>query len=104
MCDMHLSFIPKPAVVCYICCAVCAAQIADTLVVKPGGAAAENLCNTATKLWDKVSYILNDDQEVRAAAPCCLLLSTTAASQSFVRVFCFPTVCCCSVEVCRRVP
>jgi hypothetical protein len=34
-------------------------------VVKPGGAAPENLCGVATKLWDKVSYILNDDQEVR---------------------------------------
>ncbi|WIA33317.1 hypothetical protein OEZ86_006455 [Tetradesmus obliquus] len=40
-----------------------ALQIADTLVVKPGGAAPENLCGVATKLWDKVSYILNDDQE-----------------------------------------
>lgn len=44
---------------------ILALQIADTLVVKPGGAAPENLCGVATKLWDKVSYILNDDQEVR---------------------------------------
>ncbi|KAF6251518.1 global transcription factor [Scenedesmus sp. NREL 46B-D3] len=40
-----------------------ALQVADTLVVKPSGAAPENLCGAATKLWDKVSYILNDDQE-----------------------------------------
>jgi hypothetical protein len=48
-------------------------QIADTVVVKPGGAAPENLCGAATKLWDKVSYILNDDQEV--GCRCCSLLA-----------------------------
>eukprot|EP00775_Hariotina_reticulata_P011875 gene11875-12019_t len=40
-----------------------ALQIADTVVVKPGGASAENLCTAATKAWDKVSYTLNDEQE-----------------------------------------
>lgn len=40
------------------------AQIADTVVVRPNGQTPENMCNAATKAWDKVSYILNDDQEV----------------------------------------
>lgn len=44
------------------------AQIADTVVVKPGGAPPENLCGAAAKAWDKVSYTLNDEQEVRADA------------------------------------
>lgn len=38
-------------------------QISDTVVVKPGGAAAENMCLQATKSWDKVSYVI-EDQEV----------------------------------------
>jgi hypothetical protein len=41
-------------------------QISDTVVVKPGGATAENMCLQATKSWDKVSYVI-EDQEVRMA-------------------------------------
>lgn len=43
--------------------AVCALQISDTVVVKPGGAAADNMCSQATKAWDRVSYVI-EDQEV----------------------------------------
>lgn len=38
-------------------------QVADTVVVKPGGAPPENMCTQAAKSWDKVSYTLNDDDE-----------------------------------------
>lgn len=38
-------------------------QIADTVVVKPGSAPAENMCTQASKSWDKVSYTLNDEEE-----------------------------------------
>lgn len=33
------------------------------MVIKPGGAPAENMCSQATKLWDRVSYVI-DEQEV----------------------------------------
>jgi hypothetical protein len=38
-------------------------QISDTVVVKPSGAPVENMCSQATKAWDRVSYII-DEQEV----------------------------------------
>lgn len=33
------------------------------MVIKPGGAPPENMCSQATKLWDRVSYVI-DEQEV----------------------------------------
>lgn len=42
---------------------LCSVQVADTVVVKPGAEPAENMCTQAAKSWDKVSYILNDDED-----------------------------------------
>lgn len=38
-------------------------QIADTVVVARGGGPPDNLCSSAPKAWDRVSYTLNDDED-----------------------------------------
>jgi hypothetical protein len=48
-------------------CASCGGlQISDTVVVKPGGHPAENMCAQATKSWDRVSYVI-EEQEVSSS-------------------------------------
>ena len=42
---------------------LCVLQISDTVVVKGSGSVAENMCSQATKAWDRVSYVI-EDQEV----------------------------------------
>lgn len=46
-----------------LCVCVCVLQISDTVVVKGSGSVAENMCSQATKAWDRVSYVI-EDQEV----------------------------------------
>ena len=43
---------------------VVVAQVADTVLVVPGGGPAQVLTNQAEKAWDKISYTLDQQESV----------------------------------------
>jgi hypothetical protein len=65
----------------YVC--VCVLQISDTVVVKAGGAPVENMCSQATKAWDRVSYII-DEQEVSPNSSMCVVRHELRMSEHYV--------------------
>jgi hypothetical protein len=56
-----------PGVCPCACCDLC--QVADTVLVQPGGAAPQVLTAQAPKEWDKISYTLDKSEELVSPSP-----------------------------------